>query len=194
MTHNSIDRRYDLHTADAPLPVLYREYADAVAREALRGEAACTRCHGTGVEPGPSRVDQLLQLADGFGVGLTADQLEAASLRDDTCRACRGECYAPAPICDRCGQAIYAEAGPCCETCTAAQLQPYYRQITAPDVPSGHQLGGTYVETVYHTSWPEACAALTALLPDADLEVGYWGRVTDPRTGVTCYRDGLCLD
>lgn len=71
---------------------------------------------------------------------------------------------------------------------TAPAQQPYYRQITAPDGPT------TGVETVYHASWPDACAALTALLPDADLEAGYWGRVTDPRSGVTCYRDGLCLD
>lgn len=189
MTHNSIDRRYDLHSTDAPLPVLYREYADAVAREALRGEAACTRCHGTGVEPGPSRVDQLLQLAEAFDIGLTADQLDAADAAD-TCRACRGECYAPAPICDRCGQAIYAEPGPCCDTCTPAVLLPYQRHIADPD----QQPGADDVETVYHASWPEACAALTALLPDADLRAGYWGRVTDPRTGITCYRDALCLD
>ena len=71
---------------------------------------------------------------------------------------------------------------------TVSALQPYYRQIIAPDGPVAE------VETVYYASWPNACAALTALLPDADLEAGYWGRVTDPRTKVTCYRDALCLN
>lgn len=71
---------------------------------------------------------------------------------------------------------------------TAPGQQPYYRQIIAPAGPV------TDAQIVYYASWPDACAALTALLTDADLEAGYWGRVTDPRTRVTCYRDALCLD
>ena len=70
----------------------------------------------------------------------------------------------------------------------APEQQVYHRQIVAPEGPVSD------VELVYYVSWPEACAALTALLPDADLAAGYWGRVIDPRTNVTCYRDALCLD
>lgn len=73
-------------------------------------------------------------------------------------------------------------------TADGLTLQPYYRQIFAPDVPA------TPEETVYYTSWQEACDALTAIVPDAHIAAGYWGRVTDPRTGTICYRDGLCLD
>lgn len=179
MMTTSIDRRYDLHTADAPLPVLYREYAEAIAAEALRGDCACHRCGGSGREDCPD-----YDLGDSLAAAVYAEDRAAV------CGGCDGEGFAPAPICTRCGEAIFTrcpDRDGCCETCAPA-LRPYYRQVTAPDGPASH------VETVYHASWPEACAALTGLLPDAALEVGYWGRVTDPRTGVTCYRDGLCLD
>ena len=181
MTTNSINRPGTLHTADAPLPVLYREYADAVAREALRGDCACRRCGGSGWE-------------DCYDYDLE-DSLAAAVYAEDraaVCGWCDGEGFAPAPICNRCGEAVYSrcpDRDGCCETC-APGLLPYRQHIADPD----QQPGADDVETVYHASWPEACAALTALLPDADLRAGYWGRVTDPRTGITCYRDALCLD
>ena len=137
MLTNDITRPGTLHSPDAPLPVLYREYADAVAREALRGDCACRRCGGTGWEDCPD-----------YDPG---DSLAAAVYGEDrmtVCGGCDGEGFAPAPICTRCGEAIYSrcpDRDGCCETC-------------APGL---------------------RC---------------YWGRVTDPRTGVTCYRDGLCLD
>jgi len=66
--------------------------------------------------------------------------------------------------------------------------QPYYRLILAPEGPAAGE------EIVYHASWSEACAELADLLPDDSLSAGFWGRVFDPRTRKTFYRDALCLE
>lgn len=88
MMTNSIDRRYDLHTADAPLSVLYREYAEAIAREPWVLGTLCPWCKGRGGD-------------------------SAAS-----CRSCGGHGTFPAPTCARCGQAKGLRDGECCDTCT----------------------------------------------------------------------------
>jgi hypothetical protein len=85
-----------LPTAETALPVLYQEYAEVIAGEALRGQCACQWCQGTGRKQ--ARIDDLAPL----------------------CGGCGGSGCEPSDICNRCGESVYSEQldmDGCCETC-----------------------------------------------------------------------------